>query len=148
LQVAAPLELEQIALGHEDDVLLEPLVKFRHASDRTDASAERARADELPERLEVLRNRLALAAEGHELADALVGAPRLRAEPRAAAEVDRLRRDHQLDRDDPLAELDHLREPARGEWRHRHPILDPLRMRRADELERDRLREQTRLGGE
>ena len=64
------------------------------------------------------------------------------------AEIARLRREHQLDRDDPRAELDHLLEPPGGERRHRHPVLDPLGLRRRDELERDGLREEPRLDGD
>ena len=62
-----------------------------------------------------------------------------------AAKVARLRGEHQLDRDHARAELGHLVESPRGERRHRHPVLDPLRLRRRDEVERDGLREEPRL---
>ena len=65
-----------------------------------------------------------------------------------AAQVDRLGGDRELDRDDPRPELDHLREPPRGEWRHRRPVLDSVVLRRAHELVRDRLGEKTGLRSE
>ena len=77
-----------------------------------------------------------------------------RAEPRRprselrTAEIARLRREHELDRHDPRAELDHLGEPPGGERRHRHPVLDALGLGRRDELERDGLRQEPRLDGD
>ncbi len=65
-----------------------------------------------------------------------------------APQVDRLRGDDELDRGDPLSELDQLGESAGSERRHRHPVLDSLRVRGARDLERHRLREEPRLGDE
>src|SRR5947199_1206522 len=77
------------------------------------------RAHERAYRLEVGRERLALPDEGNLLAHEVVGALGPASEPRWPPQVDGLRRDDELDGDDPLAELDHRREVPRGERRHR-----------------------------
>src|SRR5580765_3308259 len=59
--------------------------------------------------------------------------------------MDRLRRDGELDRTPPLAELDELREAAGAEGRERDSILDPLVVGGASRLDRDGLRENLRL---
>ena len=64
------------------------------------------------------------------------------------SELARLRRDEQLDRDDPPAEPDLVGEAARSERRHRRPVLDPLGLSGRDELERHGLGEQACLSGD
>ena len=61
------------------------------------------------------------------------------------AQLDRLRCDHQLDRNHAAAQIDELGEPARGERRHARPVLDALGLRGARDLERHRLSEQPGL---
>ena len=102
--------------------------------------------DELDERLE-LGQRIARADERDDVAHRGAGVRRPRAEP-LAAKVARLRRDEQLDGGNAAAEPDLVGEAAAGERRHRHLVLDPLRLCRRDELEGDGLSEQARFGGE
>ncbi len=64
------------------------------------------------------------------------------------AQVDRLRGDRELDRDDARREIEHLAHPARAERRQGGPILDPRLLHRRGQLERHRLREQACFGGD
>ena len=69
-------------------------------------------------------------------------------EGRRPAQVDGLRGDHELDREQALAELDHLTQPTGRERGHRDPVLDALGLRGRDQLEGDRLSKQAGLGRE
>src|SRR4051812_5512421 len=96
----------------------------------TTSRMESAGAHELEERIEARLDRILLRLERDPLADERARLRRPVAEA-VAAEVDRLARDEQLDRDDPLSERCHLRKPSRRERRQRRPVLDPLCVRRA-----------------
>jgi hypothetical protein len=110
--------------------------------------AERSRVDQLAERFEIAWDQLLLSHEGDALPDEAVRAAAAGAEPFGCAKVNRLASDQEPDRQQPLAELDHLGEATSRERRHRRPILDPLGVRRRGELEGNRVRQQARLGGQ
>ena len=103
---------------------------------------------ELADRLEVGRERLAGAGEGNDRPHRLVSSSRPGAERRRLPQVDCLGRDDQLDRGDSLTEADHFGDAAGCQRREGHAVLDALGLRRARELEGDRLGEQARLAGE
>jgi len=69
-------------------------------------------------------------------------------EPLGRAEIDRLTGDYEPDRQQALPELDHLAEAPRRQRSHRRPVLDALCVRGRGELERDRVGEQARFGGQ
>ena len=108
----------------------------------------RLRPDREPQLLQIRRDWIAAAREGDPFAYERPRAARALSQPCALPQVDRLRGDDELDRGNPLAELDLLREPSRRERRHRHAILDALRVRCARHLEGNRLRQEPRLGDE
>ena len=80
-------------------------------------SAERAGADEVAHGLEIRRDAVALAHEGHALADEPVRTARSLPERRRPPQVDRLRRDDELDREQaarPASTISASRRAARG----------------------------------
>src|SRR5204862_1692777 len=89
-------------------------------------AARRESPHELDDGFESLRRRLALAGRGHEGANAAIELGRPGAEPRPTAQVDRLRRDDELDCEHARAQVDHVAEPARRERRQRDAVLDSL----------------------
>src|SRR5207244_538750 len=144
LQVATPVELEEIALGADHRALLEPcaqtaVVEGNRCHREPRLSRGQRGADKVADRFEVRRQSSALRREGNTLANELESAPGTDAESRRIPKLNRLGCDDQLDRDDSLAQLHHLGEPAGGERGERHPIFDPLRLGGAGKLERDRL---------
>ena len=140
LQIAAPLELEQIAFGADHRAA------FRAVPAALRSRAHHVRTNELDDRLEIGRNRLSGVGEGNALADELVAravpAPRA-GDPRRSTACVAIVSSMATTR---APRLDHLREPAGRERRHRHSILDSLVLRRRRELERHGLSEQARLG--
>ena len=111
----------------------------RHAG----AGSDRIQRSELLERK---RHLLGGVEERDALAHGGVHGGRARAERERPAQVDGLRRDGQLDRDDACAEIEHLGDTPRAERRQGGPVLDARLLHRRRELERDRRGEQARLG--